>query len=101
MATYTRLSRNLPALLSEGWSLFQSRTRGLRRDARNGAELARAVGKRYQQLTGSPLAGKRVLIVGFGQTLCEAFSFGVDNEVVGIDLDVPIRGLNPFDYVRA
>jgi SAM-dependent methyltransferase len=100
MATYTRLSPNPLALLRDGLALYRIRTR-FEEQAAGAVELARGVAARFAAATGERLAGKRVLVVGFGQTLHEAYCLGVANEVVGIDLDLPIRGLHPLDYLRA
>ena len=52
---------------------------------------------RIETLLGEPLKGKRILEVGPGQLLKRSRIFGVDNQVVGIDLDeLPGGGLSGF-----
>jgi SAM-dependent methyltransferase len=50
--------------------------------------------------TGLVLEGKRILDVGPGQHLNELVYFARRNDVVGIDLDVIVQGLDLFGYWR-
>jgi len=49
---------------------------------------------------GTEVAGQRMLDVGAGQRLVGMTYFGRKNDVVGIDLDVVVQGLDPAGYAR-
>lgn len=58
---------------------------------------AREHRERIEELLGEPLKGKHILEVGPGQLLKRARIFGIENSIVGIDLDeVPGSGISGF-----
>jgi SAM-dependent methyltransferase len=53
-----------------------------------------------EQRLGCPLKDKKILEVGPGQTLAQYYFFAKDNEVVGVDTDIVIIGLDPQAYLK-
>ena len=51
-------------------------------------------------ITDAPLQGKRILVLGAGQTKREVIALGLANKVTAIDLDVGPTGWRPGPYVQ-
>lgn len=101
MRTYTKMRLDPVAFVRDAVTLYRMRTRDVASRARATVEAARVFEDRLRELTGSGLRGKRLLIVGTGQTLREFFTFGaLGAKVTGIDLDVVPLGFDPLAYVR-
>jgi len=78
-------------------ALYSFRRASLENEAEQLVTGVREHSERIEALLGEPLKGKNILEVGPGQLLKRARIFGVDNEVVGIDLDeLPGGGLAGF-----
>ncbi len=101
LRTYTSMRLGPLAFLKDALSLWRVRTRDLDQQVRDTAASARRFDAEIAAHLGSGLAGKRVLIVGPGQTLREWWAFSsLGAEVTGIDLDVVPVGLDLPAYVQ-
>ena len=97
--TYTRMSSRPVEFIRDAVNLYRVRTRDMDAQARATAESARALDAFVARELGSGLAGKRVLIVGTGQTLREFYAFScLGADVTGIDIDVVPLGWDLFAY---
>jgi SAM-dependent methyltransferase len=87
--TYSTMHGSPLAFARDAWDLWRIRTKRLKEHAGNAAANAHHFDDELTAELGSGLAGKKVLIVGPGQTLREWWAFStLGAEVTGIDLDV-------------
>ena len=101
MKTYTRMRLRPLEFVRDARELFRIRTKNLAGDVAEAAKGARSFDAEVAEHLGSGLAGKKILIVGPGQTLREWWSFSsLGADVVGIDLDVVPVGLDALAYYR-
>lgn len=97
--TYTAMRSSPLGFLRDALELWRVRTRSLVEEAGDAAAQGRWFDAEVVAALGSGLAGKKVLIIGPGQTLREWWvysSLGAD--VVGIDLDVVPVGPDVMAY---
>lgn len=101
LRTYTSMRLRPLAFLADARTLFRVRTHDLDQQVRDTAAAARRFDAEVAAHLGSGLAGKRVLIVGPGQTLREWWAFSsLGAEVTGIDLDVVPLGFDLPAYLQ-
>jgi SAM-dependent methyltransferase len=101
MKTYTRLELSPTKLISKAVTLYKHRTRGIPEQAAGTVKTVRDFEDRLREATGSGLRGKKLLIVGTGQTLREFYAFAtLGADVTGIDLDVVPIGLDLVGYAN-
>ena len=100
MQTYTKVSGGIAGGAKDIVRLYQLRTRGLEESVEMTKRQLAASGECYVSYTASPLVDRDVLVVGVGQTQREVMGLGIENRVVGIDLDVIPQGWRPGQYVR-
>jgi SAM-dependent methyltransferase len=99
--TYTAMRTSPLGFLRDARELWKVRTRNLEAQAGRAAEQARKFDAEIATELGSGLAGKKVLIIGPGQTLREWWSYSsLGADVVGIDLDVVPVGFDLPAYVK-
>lgn len=99
--TYTAMRTSPLGFLRDARELWRVRTRSLAEQARRAAEQARKFDAEVTAELGSGLAGKKVLIIGPGQTLREWWSYStLGADVTGIDLDVVPVGFDVPGYVK-
>jgi len=99
--SYTSSARGGPlAFLRDGLNLFQSYTHPAERVQETLDKLA-VQDRALAAALGQALTAKRMLDVGAGQRLMGmAYYHARGNELVGIDLDVIVQGLDPRGYVE-
>lgn len=89
------------AFLRDARTLWKIRTKNLAEQVEQAAAMAVRFNAEVASELGSDLAGKRVLILGPGQTLREWWSFSsLGADVVGVDLDVVPVGFDVAAYAR-
>jgi SAM-dependent methyltransferase len=99
--TYTSMRKNPLEFIHDAVELWRIRTRDLDEQAQHAANNAQRFDAEVTKALGSGLAGKKVLIVGPGQTLREWWAFStLGADVVGIDLDVVPVGLDLPAYYQ-
>lgn len=99
--TYTTMRMNPIGFLRDARTLWKIRTNDVDQQVQRAVTVARQFDAEVAAELGSGLAGKRVLIVGPGQTLREWWSFSsLGADVTGIDLDVVPIGLDIAAYVK-
>ncbi len=99
--TYTSMRTSPLGFLKDARTLWKIRTNDVGQQVERAADMARKFDAEVAKELGSGLAGKRVLIVGPGQTLREWWSFSsLGAQVTGIDLDVVPIGLDIPAYLR-
>jgi SAM-dependent methyltransferase len=99
--TYTTMRTNPLEFARDAYDLWRIRTRNLKEHAGNAAANARRFDAEVTRELGSGLAGKKVLIIGPGQTLREWWAFSsLGADVIGIDLDVVPVGFDLPAYVN-
>lgn len=99
--TYTAMHTNPLGFLRDARELWRVRTRNLVENAVRAAAQARRFDAEVARELGSGLAGKKVLIIGPGQTLREWWAYSsLGAEVVGVDLDVVPVGLDVLAYLK-
>lgn len=98
MKTYTVVRRGVRGFVGDARRLYKIRRRGIESDVAVTLEQKAALHAMCQQLTGAGLVDRRILVIGAGQTSREVMAFGVDNEVIAIDLDVIPTGFDLKSY---
>ena len=99
--TYTHMRARPLEFVRDALELWRIRSNGIETQARSAADDAREFDAEVTRALGSGLAGKKVLIVGPGQTLREWWSFSaLGAKVTGVDLDVVPVGLDLEAYLR-
>lgn len=97
--TYTAMHTRPLAFLRDALELWKWRTRGLAEETADAAAQGRSFDAEVAAELGSGLTGKKVLIIGPGQTLREWWAYSsLGADVVGIDLDVVPVGLDVMAY---
>ena len=100
MQTYTQVSGGLVDRVKDIARLYKLRSGSIEGNIEMTKSQLAASSESYSNYTGSSLVDRDVLVVGVGQTQRESMALGMDNRVVGIDLDVIPQGWNPVQYVR-
>jgi SAM-dependent methyltransferase len=100
MRTYTQVSGGIVGRLTDIARLYKVRTRNVQENVDMTKAQVAASAECYAKYTAAPLLDRDVLVVGVGQTQREATGLGMQNRVVGIDLDVIPQGWHPGQYVR-
>ena len=100
MRTYTQVSGGIVGRVKDVARLYKVRTRNVGESVEMTKVQIGASADCYSKYTAAPLVDRDVLVIGVGQTLREVMGFGMQNRVVGIDLDVIPQGWRPGQYVR-
>lgn len=100
MRTYTQVSGGIVGRVKDVARLYKVRTRNVGESIEMTKTQIGASADCYSKYTAAPLVDRDVLVIGVGQTLREVMGFGMQNRVVGIDLDVIPQGWRPGQYVR-
>ncbi len=99
--TYTSMRTNPLEFLKDARTLWKIRTRDVDQQVQRAATIARRFDSEVKEQLGTNLEGKRVLIIGPGQTLREWWAFSsMGARVTGIDLDVVPVGLDLKAYLN-
>jgi SAM-dependent methyltransferase len=95
-------SGKVPALaaLREAWNLRRSYSEGSLGRVRECIEDVRGVEILLKDRLGLDVRNLDVLEIGPGQFLIQMAHFSIHNRVVGIDLEVIVRGFKPLSYIR-
>jgi SAM-dependent methyltransferase len=80
--------------INEVGNLYLRHTRNVAQNVRAVLEEARHDRAKISSLLGAPVIGLRMLEIGPGQQLAQLAYFGMENEVIGIDLDVIMQHMN-------
>jgi SAM-dependent methyltransferase len=100
MKTYTTMRKGAGHFAKDAVRLYKVRTNNLDIDVQATISQKETVEMGYSKLTGAPLEGRDILVVGVGQTSREVVAFGVANHVTAIDLDVVPHGWKPGPYIQ-
>ncbi len=100
MRTYTQVSGGMVGRMKDIALLYKVRTRNVDENVAMTKNQVAASAQCYSKYTSCPLMDRDVLVVGVGQTQREVMGLGMENKVVGIDLDVIPEGWRPGQYVR-
>ena len=99
MKTYTSTRSNPIAFVKEAYSLYRLKSYDIPGQVNGTLGVMRRFEERLANALDFRLDGKRLLIIGPGQTPREMVYFGLRNEVVGIDLDVIPHGWDARAYM--
>src|SRR5436189_6347114 len=100
MESYTSHSGDIPHLLCEARSLYQTNTANIPEQIRHEISRLRKIEGLLEKQYAFNLRDCDILDIGTGQYLLQMHYFGRNNRVDGIDLNVIAQGINPLQYVR-
>ena len=98
--SYAAMRLGLIDRLLEMWHLYKFQSRDLSEQVKSVLKGLQDVEKDVREKTGLEVRNLKILDVGAGQDLRNATYFAVHNDVVGIDLDEIIQGLDLRGYYR-
>jgi SAM-dependent methyltransferase len=97
--SYSSLQTTLANRARELWNLYLFHHNNVERRVSNVVDRARTAEVRIAERLGAPVAGQRLLDVGPGQQMPYLSYFAVQNDAVGVDLDLVAEQLTPRAYV--
>jgi hypothetical protein len=97
--SYSSLQTTLANRARELWNLYLFHHNNVERRVSNVVDRARTAEVRIAERLGAPVAGQRLLDVGPGQQMPYLSYFAVQNDAVGVDLDLVAEHLTPRAYV--
>lgn len=100
MKTYTASPKRAGGLLRDALQLYHIHTAHVEDDVRNLITYMQTCERRVIEQNGPRFHDLDILVIGPGQKPRETAYFGLENRVLGIDLDVIPQGLNPLAYAR-
>jgi SAM-dependent methyltransferase len=98
--SYSSTRLGLIDRLREMWYLYKMQSKDVPSQVEALVDQMKAVEREFRQLTGTEVCGLKILDIGAGQELRVATYFSVRNDVVGIDLDEIVQGLDFAGYYR-
>jgi SAM-dependent methyltransferase len=99
-SSYSSTRLGLIDRLREMWYLYKLQSKDVPSQVHALVDQMEAVEREFRQLTGTEVSGLKILDIGAGQELRVATYFSVRNDVVGIDLDEIVQGLDFAGYYR-
>lgn len=100
MRSYVVQPLGIRGRIGELWGLYRMHSSGLEASVRDALDQAGHMQQRLEASLGRPLKKQRMLEIGVGQRPVRSIYFAVDNDVVGIDLDLVTEDFGLKETVR-